>query len=260
MTRKPLWLAAIVVLVSNAMALGFAWMNRAGEPEAVLELTEREARLLPRDSDSTAITLRLAWVDPSGAPGAARWFDAAKLASVGFDCTAPLTDENFRFYRGQAPRAAYAAFEFEGESWQRYLASITSESGRQWAERGSHLVLVDAGLDPGRLRALHPNRRQVLIAHATVGLAFEAEPGKAPVIYGRVNSAYPIDLTVPPRLRDEIAAARPAPVPPFDPRERWRGTPLPDAPRYEVTVKWGRSLEPWIDSLRPDPTTPSGKN
>ena len=45
MTRKGLWIAAVVVIVSNAFTLWAARANRAGEPEAVLELTERELRL-----------------------------------------------------------------------------------------------------------------------------------------------------------------------------------------------------------------------
>jgi hypothetical protein len=247
--RKSLWLSALVVLLSNAAALGLAWVNRAGTPEAVLEVTEREARLLPRDSDRTAITLRLTWVDASGTSDAFRWFDAGKLAGLGFDVSAPQTRENASFYRGQAPRAAYAAFEFEGASWQRHLASLPLESDRETAGRGSHLVLVDVGLDPVALRARYPDRQKILVARVSVGLVFRAEPGKVPSAYGHLDDVYPTELTVPPRLKERLAGVRPLTGDLLGPVRESRGNPLPGAPRYRVRVAWGRALEPWIDAI-----------
>ena len=161
MTRKALWLAAIVVLVSNAAALGFAWMNRAGEPEAVLELTEREVRLLPRDDDNTAIGLRLEWIDSVGsARRVAAGSTPAKLASVGFDCTAPLTREN----DSVLPRAGASRGVRRVRVRRRELAAlprvdhvgVRSAGGRAAAPTWCS---IDVGLDAGALRARHPNRR-----------------------------------------------------------------------------------------------------
>jgi hypothetical protein len=247
--RTSLWLSALVVVMSNAAALGLAWVNRAGTPEAVLELTEREARLLPRDTDRTAMTLRLTWADASGTSDAFRWFDAAKLASLGFDVREPQTIQNASLYRGQAPRAAFAAFEYEGESWQRYLASLPFETDRETVGRGSHLVLVDVGLDPVALRARYPDRRKILITRASVGLAFRTEPGRAPSVRGHLDAVYPIDLTVPPRLQKRLGDVRPFKGDLVGPVRESRGNLLPDAPRYRVRVAWGRALEPWIETI-----------
>jgi hypothetical protein len=254
MRRKALWLAALVVLLSNAVAFGFAWMNRSGEPEAVLTLTEREVRVLPRDTDNTAIGLRLEWIDPSSAPGAARWFDEAKLVDLGFDCSVPVTRENARFYRGQPPRSAYAAFELEGDSWKRHLEIVPS------AGTGSHLVLIDVGLDPAALRARHPDRRRVIIAHATAGVVFREAPGTPPALSGRVTDVYPIELSVPKDLRGALEGIKARPDNRFEPAQSWLGSPLQGAPRFSVTVAWGRSLEPWLVAIDRSPTNLSGKN
>ena len=150
MTRKTLWLAAGIVVLTNAIALRAAWVNRSGEPDAELVLTEREVRLLPYETENTALGLRLAWIDPARGAAAPGWFDAAALGRLGFDCTAPMTEQNSRSYRSQPPRAAFAAFEFEGESWQRYLDSLQDEAARESAVRGF----------PPRARRRGPRRRR----------------------------------------------------------------------------------------------------
>jgi len=250
MTRKSLWLAAFVVLISNAAALGYAWMNRQGEPTAELVLTEREVRLLPREAENTAIALRLTWFDPTRSPGAASWFDASRLTALGFDCTAPVTSENAMFYRGQAPRAAYAALEYEGERWRQYVASVPEGPERQAVEAGSHLVLADVGLDPRALRRAHPDRRRVVIVPATVGIEFRQRTNAPPMLVGRVNTAYPLEMSVPKHLRAAFEGLQDPPREPYEPEHAWRGTPLPVAPRFTVTLKWGRWLEPWLVAAR----------
>jgi hypothetical protein len=257
-TRKALWLAAGVVLLTNAAALGFAWMNRSGEPDAELVLTEREVRLLPRETENTAIGLRIEWVDPTREATSATWFDAARLARLGFDCSAPVTKENAQFYRGQAPRSAYAAFEFEGEAWQRYLASIQPDAVRESAARGSHLVFIDVDVDPSALRARHPDRRRVTITPATIGLQFRGAPQATPFLAGHLNMAYPTEVSVPKHLRGALEGLAEPPRVPFEPSQAWRGTPLPGNPRFGVTIKWGRHLEPWLVAIQPSPTKLSG--
>jgi len=97
MSRKGLWIASLVVIVANAFALAGARLNRTGEPEAVLDLTERELRLPAREADNTAMVLRLEWTDLEpewkgpGTEQAPAWFDAAKLASIGYDTSLPVT-------------------------------------------------------------------------------------------------------------------------------------------------------------------------
>ncbi len=266
MTRKELWIAAIVVIVSNAFTLWAARANRAAEPEAVLELTERELRLPgTREADNTAMALRLEWTDLEPAwrgPGTEQvpaWFDAAKLASIGFDTSLPVTRENAERYRGMAPRAVYAVLENDGEAWRRYVDGLPSGQEKDTALGQTRLVLIDVGTDPGALRVRYPDRRRMAVVPATAGLSFVQPQSGEPFLKGRINTVYPMELNVPKDLRPALESLGPRTmvgrVPPGEtmvrqgetnvvPRER--DLAFAEGPRYRVTVKWGRSLEPWI--------------
>jgi hypothetical protein len=163
-------------------------------------------------------------------------------------------------YRSQAPRSAYAAFEFEGDSWNRYLASLPEDSVREAAQAGSHLVLIDVGLDPAALRVRHPDRRRVVITHATVGLVFRDARGAPPSLAGRVTAIFPQELSVPRSFRGVLEGVEARRSQPFDANQWWRGTPLQGAPRFRVSVTWGRSLEPWVGGIEAMPTNLDGKN
>jgi len=257
-TRKGLWIAAIVVIVANAFTLWAARANRAGEPEAVLELTERELRLPTREADNTALALRLEWTDLEPAwkgPGTERaptWFDAAKLASIGFDTSLPVTRENEAHYRGMAPRSVFAALENDGEAWRRHVEGLPNQQEKDIALGQTRLVLVDVGTAPDALRARHPDRRRTAVVPATAGLSFVVPRTGEPFLKGRLNIVYPVELNVPKPLRPALESLGPrstgalarqgeaAPVP------REGELALAGEPRYRVTVKWGRSLEPWI--------------
>ena len=110
--------------------------------------------------------------------------------------------------------------------------------------RQSHLVVIDVGNDPATLRQHHPDRRRVAIVEATAILQFVNNPGQPPFLAGRVTSVLPAEINVPREWRAWL--------------ERWQSGPLastlpPPAhePRYRVTVKWGRNLEPWIADVQP---------
>ncbi len=250
MSRKGLWIAAIVVIVSNAYTLGSARFNRMGEPEAVLNLTERELRLAPREADNTAIVLRLEWNDlerGNGARAVPNWFDAAKLASLGFDCRLPATAENAAHYRGAAPRSAYAVLENDGEAWQRYVDGLSGQQDKDAASGQPHLVLIDVGIDASALRVRYPDRRRTIIVPATAELSLIQPRTGTPFLKGRVNVVYPSELNVPRELRPVLEPLRPRAVSALD-RQSGRIDPVGE-PRYRVTVKWGRSLAPWIESV-----------
>jgi hypothetical protein len=251
MSRLGLWTAAAVVIVSNVYALGGAGANRRGEPDAVLQLTERELRLPPKEAENTALSLQLAWVDATPGDKAPGWFDRTKLEAIGFDCRLPVTAGNAAHYRTMPPRATYAALEYEGEGWQHYLDALPAAVAQAAGDRRSHLVLIDAANDPRELRARHPDRRRIVIAPAAAVLTLVHDAAHPPFLKGRITAVYPGELNVPRELRAALDAmpARPASL--FDPRlgrnQDLAGDPFP---RYRVNVRWGRSLEPWIESLQ----------
>jgi hypothetical protein len=218
----------------------------------VLDLTERELRLAPREADNTAIVLQLEWsrLEPNNAANPVPdWFDAAKLASLGFDCRLPATAENAAHYRGAAPRSVYAALENDGDAWRRYLDGLASQQERDAASRRPRLVLVDVGTDASALRARYPDRRRTVIVPATAGLSLVQPLSGKPFLRGRINVVYPFELNVPKELRSVLEPIRPRAVSMAD-RRSGQIDPVGE-PRYRVTVKWGRSLEPWIAAVAP---------
>ncbi len=255
MTRNGLWLAAAVVVVSNLGALGMAALNMQDEPDAVLHLTEREARLVTGGAENTAVSLQLVWTGP-GRLGEANWFDQAKLTALGFDCGVPVTRENLEHYDGRPPRQVYAALEYEGSAWNRYVAGMAPGADTTSAGGVSHLMLVDLDRDAARLRARYPDRTRVAIVRAIVGLSVVSEPGRPPRLRGRVLGLLSPEVNLSRDLRrvveplfEQTASGRAPGLP--------RATSAAHAPRYVATIGWGRHLEPWAESIRmTDPATP----
>lgn len=250
MARKGLWVAALVVIVANAFALAGARLNRTAEPEAALVLTERELRLPPREADNTAMVLRLEWTDlqPRYPDEETQgWFDAAKLASIGFDTSLPVTRENQSRYQGMAPRAIYAVLEHDGDAWRRHEAARAGDRDPQAASRGTRLVLIDVGTDAAALRARYPDRTRTVVVPATAGLRFVRPKTGQPFLKGHVNAVYPMELNVPKPLRPVLEALSPRTA--FGVDRQSGELEAVGEPRYRVTVKWGRSLEPWIEAV-----------
>jgi hypothetical protein len=266
MRRQGLWWAAAIVLVSNIAAWGAAARNRSGEPDAVLVLTERELRLPARQADNTALTLTLVY-EPFRQRGFqetrdAGWFDQAKLQSIGFDCSKPVTPENASYYRVRIPRSTYAALEFEGDAWRAQVegagrepqvdspmvrpGGATRPGAAGPAPRDplleSHLVPIDVDNDPVALRARHPDRHRVAIVEATAAIRYVGNLGQAPFLAGTVTSVLPGEINVPREWRslleglqsDEQAGVWPPPQ---------------HEPRFRATVTWGKRLEPWVSNV-----------
>ncbi len=246
-------LAVAVVLLANALALVGVARNRAGEPEAEVRLTERELPLAPWTDESTGVFLRLEW--QRSLPGSKAdwpWFDRAKLESLGFDCRHPVDAKDAREHYGRVvARRAYVVLEHDGPAWGPWLEAREAqpremkpppENARVLASR---LVPIDVGLDPAALRRLHPDRSRCLVVPAIVAprwtpLEASAEEGSGrAVLSGRIRNLLVPEVHVP---RDRAAslgglrAAAPA-----------------APPRYEVLLRLGAHLEPWVAEVRPLP-------
>ena len=278
MKLKGLILTVAVVLATNAVLFALVARNRAGVPEATIELTERELRLTPGDTENTGVVLTLAWDSPFGfiVPQASRypWFDRARLGSFGFDCRMPLTDPGAeRHYQTQSMlfRPGFAVLEYGGEAWQRVLERESEQAERlrqapgfQRAEtpealkgridnavaRRSRLVVVDAGPDAPALRRRYPDRTRFLVTQAIVALVYvprSGEPnGKGPQLTGMVTNVLPDVIYVPRELRapGDVLSTKPAP-------DEWPRTLLKHDPRYRVTLVYGNRLEPRVVRVQP---------
>lgn len=274
MRRRGWLIAGALVLLTNLVVLLGVARNRSGEPEAVIELTERELPIAHHRDEDTGMSLRVDY----GEVWRLDWLDRSKLQDLGFDCSAPPNAEEAEFHYGkQLPRHGFLVFENDGEAWQRWLEEQREELEQaiQKAERGeveqsvlekqrnnfetermthSRLFPVDAGRDPDVLRKRHPERDRFLIFPTVFRIAVDrpwnSETGRRdlPRIRGYVSQLLVREIHVGLGLAEQLEPLRHDRAPwskadPFKEPEKFE-------PRYVVTLKVGRRHEPWIDQVR----------
>lgn len=286
--RLPLWAGlAVILAVSAGTLLGVLW-NRTGTPDAVLVLEERELIVLPaeRENSGRAMTWVLDGSRGSWLHATPPWLDREKLGALGFDASVdPEKPGAERHYRTRPPRAVFVALELGGDAsrerlagWQRRLEEEAARAGEAapTAERraeiereiaaapgtSSRLALVDADRDAAALRARHPDREKVALLRAVVRVRWSddapgpvlsrkarIEPEKAR-IEGVISDLSAANLTVPPRLHAVLEAL---PLEESGPQLfNAEGVALLGRPsRYRARVVFGRSFEPWIESIEP---------
>ena len=241
-SRRSLVLAAgALSLVSTALLLGLAAREHAGPPEATLVLTERELRLTALGEERAWASLRLDWNREEQwrekAPG---WFDAGKLGELGFATRrAPSDVDAASYYAWQPPRTVWVILEL-GEP----------EPGAKDPAGRSRLHVVDASLDPGELRARHPDRNRSAVVRAVVSaqLRRPREPGTKeqgpPFIRGSVDDLLEEEIQLPREKRsllDRLAAADAAK----------NGSPARTGePRYGAIVRFSARGAPTVESVR----------
>jgi hypothetical protein len=215
---------------------------------------------------------------------AQRFMTEARLRAVGFDCSVPVDSARAAaFYRTALRRPGVVVFELGGSEWERRVAAWQARERQridaqvasgaltgdavararmevdEAPRRMSRLMPVDAGRDAAALRQAYPDRERFLILRAVFRLEFvePREPG-GPSLHGHLVEALPFVLDVPRVARGPLDAFRDRS--PLDRRVAPPGRPggwalrmLDHAPRYEVRLSVGRSLQPWVEQVRPLP-------
>jgi len=270
--RRTLLAGATLIALTNAVVLaGVAW-NRSGEPEAVLRLTERELKSPGEygfQKENSGLALRLAWRLPrvskpnqpdhldfgySGG-GEGPWLDKAKLAELGFDVSpAPRAGRDGRVYgERQLPREVLLVLEYDGPAWQAALERAKERAARTLAaaaaspgerplaiqaenaakqlveerENYSRVFVIDSGRDVEALRAKYSDRARYAIAHGKVAIQFTyADRGAHYSPTGYVSELSIPGVNVPLELRQTVDRQK----------------------RYEVSLAFGKRLEPWLTS------------
>lgn len=278
MRRRWLLAAVALVVVANAVVLARAAYNRSGTPDATLRLTERELPWGwqgPARNENSGWSLRLRYRRFDLA-----WLDASKLRELGFDPDAPREeggDGPARFRREPLPRRAFVVLEYDGPAWAALVKEQQERVGTlpdsvaagtatrqsledarrqlEWMRTAeSRLVPVDAGTDRRELRVRYPDRSRYLIAAAELRmyLARHREKGEDSVsVRGGIDDLVANPIHLPARFHRALAEATggPAATPAYT-RGRF-GSQKPQPPRYEVTIRYGRSLAPWVVALQP---------
>jgi hypothetical protein len=279
MSRKGLVVAIGVVVAVNAVTLAMIAMNRSGQVDASVQVTERELRLPAAGMEDTGIALALAWQRPTDVSENEmpqfEWFDRPKLQSVGFDCRVapdgPDAERSYAFPQ-MLPREVYAVLEYrdparmppdEGEPAADQETKKADEAPPTSARRVeplsevdrtrlSRLVPVDVGTDPAALRKRYSDRTRFIVAPAIAELRLiQARNGARARLAGRVTAVLPSDLYVAKPYRallDKLQAA-----------DKGSGGPwlrMGHDPRYRVTLKYGSRFEPWIDKVEAISSSP----
>lgn len=148
---KTLAAGALLILLANAVALIGVYLNRGGEPESRLTLSQRELTLpwgWGMAKENSGMALRLNWrvIDASAGEyfdggfgfsgGTPEWLDTAQMAALGFD-TAALAEGNAgrRRFERQLPREIVLVLELAGPAWQQALERAQQNAARHEAAR-----------------------------------------------------------------------------------------------------------------------------
>jgi hypothetical protein len=220
MKRTGLLLAIMLVIIANLAALSGVWYNRGGAPTAVVTLTERELRMVSSDEDDSGVALRFIWqgLDQEELDNEP-WLDRAKLEQLGFDIPPAGHDQHFHDWR-----VVFVVMELREET-----------------ETGSRLFPIDAGLDREELLRAYGNSPRAFVAPGVVRINYDPDSDDASKMTGQVQRLLPGIIHVPKAHAAYLAGLggrAEEPVP----------------PRYAVTLRYGRRLEPWV--VKVEPLTP----
>ncbi len=259
MKHAGVFAPAAIVLLANAFALIHAAINRSGQPEAEITLTERELNYSP-GADDSGVALNLRWVDSGAAPyssasdpaelEARTLLNQAKLEELGFDCrVAPSDPKAGVYYVQQSARTGFVALEYDGAAWQSWIEwrdrTAQAEAQRTGQKRevdyerisGSRLAVIDAGPDAAALRSRHPERNRILILPAVIRMSLtprwppaQGHPARPARLSGYIQEI-PSEIHVPRPFSDRLRALSGS------------------ARAYRVRLRYGRLLEPWVTGV-----------
>ncbi len=277
--RSRTWLTgAALILATNVVVLGGVAYNRSSEPDSVLKLTQRELTLpyaWSLTKENSGLGLHIMWrvveqeadrpgismVSHYGIGATPYWLNEAKLNGLGIDVSRLKHTIDDKPRRTLIPsKEVFLVLELDGSEYQKVLeqvrshtaaaqnrlhgspedkelqqrAKVANEALKMEERENSRLVVVDAGLERDGLRTTYPDRTRYAIVRGRVQPKAGPEPTDTP--NGRVVGLSVTDINVPASLRPVIGDARPL---------RTKGTENTPSP-YDVTVSYGRRLEPWI--------------
>lgn len=279
--RNMLLAGGALILLVNAVALTGVALNRSGEPESRLRLSERELGLpwaWGRGTENSGLALGITWrvIEPHGggeayvgaygySGGTPEWLDESRMGALGFD-TAQVAEssEGRRRFERQQRREVLLVLELAGPAWQQALARAGDNAARHEAAARANADSKEFADKAKRARELlkaeeESNSRLFAI---DAGLELAALRAKYPdrsrflILKAHVRprldsrerktrvTGYVSELAVP--TVNVPHALRPG----LEPALR----AAPRAPRgrpqsFEVTLAVGQRLEPWIEAL-----------
>jgi hypothetical protein len=148
---KTLAAGAALILLANAVALTGVWLNRSGEADSRLTLSQRELGMpwgwgMSKENSGLALALNWRVADPGAGEfygsgygfsgGVPEWLDEAHMAALGFDTTAVAEgNAGRRRFERALPRGVLLVLELAGPAWQQTLERARQNAARHEAAR-----------------------------------------------------------------------------------------------------------------------------
>lgn len=270
--RRTLFAGLALILVVNGIALSGVALNRSGDPESLVHLSERELQLPYgrwNSKENSGVELDLRWRVNAGHDaqenyypyasygGTAAWLDEAKMAALGFDVaqdrhTPRWKNRRYRtkevllvleldgaVYRQSLERARRKADDEEklradnpGNKEFENRAKRARDYATSEAAENSRLFAIDAGLDAATLRAKYPDKAHHLIVRGQLRPQVVTRD-KQDTLSGYISALSIGRINVPVEFQHALKHdARTNKTAPF-----------------EASVAYGQRLEPWIVTL-----------
>lgn len=144
MKKQSLIFAVAIIAVANTFALAHAWLNRTGQPDAAITLTQADLDSWHwREADS-GLDMHFLWRERDG-DVAAPWESRHSLEALGFHCS---PDEDCS---KQPARRGFAALQMT-------------------RTHSSSFLVVDVALSAEGLRARYPDTASVIVVPAAIAI------------------------------------------------------------------------------------------
>ena len=266
-------LGFILLVATNILVLSGVAINRSGEPDCQVTLTERELNLpIKKNKENSGLTLKLQW-RALGEFNASRyyqynrrpfWFNAAKLEELGFNINKIKRSKGNNRRVVSIPKEVFIVLEYNGGSYNEAVKraeaflekketlfnsnpgderlrkdhKIAQDQLERERRANSRLFVIDAGLEADRLREKYSDRTRFIIAK---GLVKPMSDYNKKSVAGFISKLSISSINVPLEHR-KIFESIPA-------RNRYNNG-IQKSPRFEATLIYGSRLEPWIKSVK----------
>jgi hypothetical protein len=282
LTRRRLLLpaGAVVIALTNAVALMDVAYNRKNHPDSVLTLTERELGAqrswMWREGENSGLGLELqfraegvpnpslpeneAWPTPSpyGVFGPVGWLDKDKLAALGFDVNMPPTmADSDRHYEHMLGRDVLLVLELDGPVHARVLQAARDRVARLEREEGGESEnagrSAQLGLQSARVALQREEYEWSRLFIIDAGLDQASLRQRYPdrsryaIVHGAVRP-FVLRVGAAAKIYGRVTAVRCLSI--HVPLQFRGSVPVTGKQHSTVEVAFGRRLEPWILSAR----------
>lgn len=280
---KTLAAGAALILLANTVALVGVYLNRSGEPDSRMTLSQREL-VMPWNwgmaKENSGLALGLSWrvntavagdyygggYGYGSSGGTPEWLDEARMAALGFDTAAVAADnQGRRRFERQLQREVLLVLELAGPAWQQALARSRENAARHEAARlanaGSKEFADKAKRAQEALqREEEVNSRLFAIDAGLDRAALRAKyPDRGRYLILKAMLRPQLDSRErKTRVTGYVSTLAATQInvphelrPGLEPVLRQqRRTPRDAAPRFEATLAVGQRLEPWIEAVK----------